>query len=279
MSDRSRSSSRLIVWAITLLLAVGAVALTLQTNAALQAALLSVARRAIAAVIGGDGLAKWTPLLLKLAFFAAMATLVWGGGFLRGADRRRTLLDGVVTAGVMAVGLEALQAVLSHRQASPADALWCAGTGCLTAGVLFAGQWAAVKFPKLVNRQTVLYVVFGVLTTLVNIVSFQLFYNLLHIPALITNAIAWVLSVLVAYITNKRYVFESRTGTAAAFWREIGMFFGARLLSFGVDEAGIWLLIDVVGLHSGLSKILMNVVVLILNYIFSKWFIFKKNKE
>ena len=129
------------------------------------------------------------------------------------------------------------------------------------------------------NRETVLYVVFGVITTIVNILSFQVAANWLGAPALIANAIAWVLSVLVAYITNKLFVFQSHVRGFLALAKEVGLFFGARLLSFGVDELGIWLMVDVAHISGLVSKIAMNVIVLILNYIFSKWFIFANKKS
>ena len=88
-----------------------------------------------------------------------------------------------------------------------------------------------------------------------------------------------MLSVLVAYITNKLFVFQSHVRGFLALAKEVGLFFGARLLSFGVDELGIWLMVDVAHISGLVSKIAMNVIVLILNYIFSKWFIFANKKS
>ncbi len=233
----------------------------------------------VAAIMGeGSVLIGYTPLLLKLLFFGCLALTVWGCLFSEGVAPLKTLLCGVAVTLFAAGGVELLQSANPLRTAVWSDFLLSTGIGVLTAGGLFLGEWGAQTFPKLLNRETILYVVFGGVTTVVNIVVFQLCYNLLGIHELIANTLAWIAAVLVAYITNKLWVFESHTKTVAAFLQEIGLFFGARLLSFGVDQLGIWLMVSVLSFHSGLAKIITNIIVLIMNYLFSKWFIFKKDK-
>ena len=91
-------------------------------------------------------------------------------------------------------------------------------------------------FKKVVNRETVLYIVFGVLTTLVNFVSFKLFDVLLGTKLyLVTNVIAWVIAVAFAYVTNKLFVFESKSWALPVIRREIPSFVAARLFSLGAD--------------------------------------------
>lgn len=136
-----------------------------------------------------------------------------------------------------------------------------------------------VLLQKLINRETILYVVFGVLTTVINIVVFALCSQFFHLSWELGNGIAWVLSVLFAFITNKLFVFESKSFRLRTFFWEIGSFFAARLFSLAVEYVGMWLLIDVLAAGEMLSKILMNVVVIILNYILSKLIIFKKNAQ
>lgn len=138
-------------------------------------------------------------------------------------------------------------------------------------------------FARLVNRETVSYLIFGIITTVINIVAGIVSYNTLIVTAMapavvniVSTSFAWVVAVLFAYVVNKRYVFHSKTDTARAAWREFGLFIGARLLSFGAELIGMLLLVDVFDVLYGISKILMNIVVLILNYLFSKWFIFNK---
>lgn len=111
---------------------------------------------------------------------------------------------------------------------------------------------------------------------MVNILSYQIFYHSLGIPNLVSNALAWVLSVLVAYIVNKLFVFQSSTADARALLREFGLFVAARLFSFGIDELGMWLMVDVARLNTGISKLAVNIVVVILNYFFSKRIIFAR---
>ena len=130
-------------------------------------------------------------------------------------------------------------------------------------------------FKKLVNRETILYVVFGVLTTLINLAVFAL-SSRLSIAWELGNGIAWIVSVLFAFITNKLFVFESKSFRFGIFLRELLSFFAARLFSLAVEYAGLWLLIDVLGWKEMLAKILMNIVVIILNYLLSKLLIFKK---
>ncbi len=139
-------------------------------------------------------------------------------------------------------------------------------------------------------RELLLYVVFGVLTTLVNFGVFWLFTKLLGEGLyLLNNAIAWVAGVIFAFITNKLLVFKSKSWQLKTAIKELTEFFGARLFSFGVEEGGMWLFISVMGLGAKslslfgitltgqfLVKIALAVVVVILNYFFSKFIIFKK---
>ena len=128
-------------------------------------------------------------------------------------------------------------------------------------------------------REMILYLVFGGLTTLVNIFSYFVLTDVGEIQYLVSTAIAWVLSVLFAYFTNRVWVFQSTASGTKAILREIGSFFGCRLLSGAIDMGIMFLCVSVLGLPDKLIKILANVVVIILNYLFSKLFIFKKDKQ
>lgn len=131
---------------------------------------------------------------------------------------------------------------------------------------------------KLFTREIILYLVAGVLTTIVNIISYHIFCNIIGIESLISNGIAWVLSVLFAYVANDRFVFVQEKMTKQQEFKKFIKFITARLFSFGVDEAGMFLFVEIVFVHNIIAKIIMNVIVVILNYIFSKVFIFK-NKD
>lgn len=131
---------------------------------------------------------------------------------------------------------------------------------------------------KLFTREIILYLVAGVLTTIINIISYHIFCNIIGIESLISNGIAWVLSVLFAYIANDKFVFVQEKMTKQQEFKKFVKFITARLFSFGVDEAGMFLFVEIVFIHNIIAKIIMNVIVVILNYIFSKVFIFK-NKD
>lgn len=131
-----------------------------------------------------------------------------------------------------------------------------------------------------INRETILYVVFGVLTTVVSyVVGLACYYTLPLESALlnvISNCISWVAAVVFAFITNKIFVFESKSWAASVLLHEIPTFLSARLLSLGVELLGMWLLVDCAHIPYAISKILMNVLVILINYVLSKLVIFKK---
>ena len=122
-------------------------------------------------------------------------------------------------------------------------------------------------------REVLMYLVFGGLTTLVNIVAFFILRKL-SVSVYISNLIAWVVAVLFAFITNKLFVFESKDKSKIG--KELISFFGFRILSLGVDMGAMYLLLQVINTGEVFAKIIANVIVIILNYIFSKLFVFKK---
>ena len=124
-------------------------------------------------------------------------------------------------------------------------------------------------------REVLLYLVFGGLTTLINIVAFYILRKL-SIELQVSNVIAWILSVLFAFITNKLFVFESKNKSKKENVKEMTSFFGFRILSVLFDIGFMHLLVSILNIHEMISKILSNILVIILNYVFSKVFIFKK---
>ena len=122
----------------------------------------------------------------------------------------------------------------------------------------------------------ILYGIFGVLTTLINIVSYSLFYSVFGVSNVISNIIAWVLSVLFAFITNKLWVFESKSFEFKLFMAELGNFTLCRLAT-GVLDLGIMFVgVDLLKGPAIILKVVSNVIVIILNYVMSKVFVFKK---
>lgn len=127
-------------------------------------------------------------------------------------------------------------------------------------------------------KQIFLYLFFGGVTTVVNIVAFFISYEILGINSIVSTVLAWVAAVAVAYITNKIYVFESVTTTFMELIREITAFLSCRVLSLGADVFIMWLFKEVLGYNAVLVKIMANFIVVVMNYIFSKLFIFKGEK-
>ena len=122
------------------------------------------------------------------------------------------------------------------------------------------------------DRELVLYVVFGAFTFLVNIVTYFLFESVMGINYLVSNVLAWFFSVLFAYITNRTWVFESKS---PHILKEMSLFFSGRIFSGVVDMILMYTFIDLLVFDSSISKIVVQVIVIILNYIFSKLIVFK----
>jgi putative flippase GtrA len=123
------------------------------------------------------------------------------------------------------------------------------------------------------DRELILYVVFGAFTFFVNLISYFFFANILNINYLISNAIAWFLSVLFAYVTNRTWVFESKS---PKILKEMSLFFGGRIFSGVVDMVLMYTFIDLLVFDDTISKIVVQIIVIVLNYIFSKLIVFKE---
>lgn len=134
-------------------------------------------------------------------------------------------------------------------------------------------------------KEIIMYLIFGVGTTAVNWVIYTVlvaFGNVVNLT--LANIIAWVGAVAFAYITNKLWVFESKSWSPKVVWKELGMFLGARIFS-GIFEIGlfpvlVWLGMNqaIFGVEGMLAKVVISVWVIVLNYIFSKLLVFKKKE-
>lgn len=132
-------------------------------------------------------------------------------------------------------------------------------------------------YKKIVNRETITYGISGVLTTLVNFISYESLYRI-GLSNLTANWIAWVIAVTFAYLVNKWGVFRSRSENAKVEISKIGKFYGARLVSLGVEQVGIYVFVERLGYYRWLIKVALSLIVIIINYIFSKLYIFKKDR-
>lgn len=125
-------------------------------------------------------------------------------------------------------------------------------------------------------KEVISYLVFGVATTIVNFAVFFICKDMLGIDYKISNAISWFLSVLFAFFTNKYFVFGSKHEDLSSFVREMLLFYWYRILSFVIDMALMILMIEVLHISDFWAKMATQVAVVVLNYFFSKFFIFNK---
>ncbi len=162
-------------------------------------------------------------------------------------------------------------------------------------------------FDRLVNRETIMYIIFGVLTTLVNLIVYTIFDKILSDGGTAAEAvasettfqgaidtflskgtagiIAWVVAVAFAYVTNRQWVFTKRAHGAKNIALECGKFVGARVATGVIEILGTPALV-VLGLTAKIfgvdvAKLIVSVVIVVLNYVFSKLFVFNagKNKD
>lgn len=124
----------------------------------------------------------------------------------------------------------------------------------------------------ILNRQIILYLIFGILTTLVNILTYILFVYLIEISYLFGNILAWFVSVVFAYITNRILVFESKNSQIIL---EFTFFVGGRVFSGFLDTLLLYIFIALLSLDDLFSKIVIGIIVVIVNYILSRDIVFK----
>ena len=132
-------------------------------------------------------------------------------------------------------------------------------------------------------REIINYLIFGVLTTVFSIVSYMLFANLLFsektdITVQISNVLSWICAVIFAYLTNRKYVFNSKSEGKEKY-KEVFNFFLARFFSLIIDMALMFVLFSLMHIDDTISKIIVQFVVVVVNYIFSKIFVFKNNTD
>lgn len=120
------------------------------------------------------------------------------------------------------------------------------------------------------------YLFFGVLTTLVNYIVYLPCFNLLGLSAVVSNLIAWVVAVGFAFVTNKPFVFRSHDWSAKTVIPELTKFVGTRVASGAAESVILWITVDFLGWNGNIWKLVTSVLVVILNYIGSKLLVFRK---
>lgn len=129
---------------------------------------------------------------------------------------------------------------------------------------------------KLLTKEVILYIVFGILTTIVNLVSFYILNTILNWEENISNLIAIILAVLVAYITNKDLVFHSNAKGIKSRLIQFIKFMIGRAFTMVVEVVGGLLLFQL-PIPNIVTKALLTIVAIFLNFFISKFFAFKKN--
>ena len=125
----------------------------------------------------------------------------------------------------------------------------------------------------LLNREVMTYLVFGVLTTALNYAVYFGLRQVISWP--IANGIAWLVAVEFAYVTNRAIVFRSK----GPYFKEMIQFYLSRLSTLGLESLVLFLMFDLAGAPEWLTKLFANVLVVIGNYILSKWIVFTRSRK
>ncbi len=128
-------------------------------------------------------------------------------------------------------------------------------------------------------KEQLLYLFFGVVTTIINFAVFAFFTQVVPLNELIANVIAWVFAVLAAYITNRIWVFSQKAKTKLAIVREIVAFYLGRVFTLLMEEIILLIFVSWLGMRAMPIKMIAQVLVIVGNYVISKCFVFRKNKK
>lgn len=124
-------------------------------------------------------------------------------------------------------------------------------------------------------REGILYLFFGGCTTLVNIVTYALATRTLGMNTVAASVLSWLLSVLFAYATNRKWVFASAACGVKAVVAEMVRFFAGRIATGAMDIAIMYVAVDMLGAPDMVMKVLSNILVIVLNYVISKLMVFR----
>ncbi len=134
-------------------------------------------------------------------------------------------------------------------------------------------------------REGIMYLIFGVATTVVNFALYTVLVKLLEADMTLSNGLSWVCAVIFAFVTNKIFVFQSKSMGAFLFIKEMTAFFGSRIIT-GIVEIILPTLLykigvdfDIFGIKGFSAKVTVSVIVIILNYVFSKFLVFKNKTK
>ena len=126
------------------------------------------------------------------------------------------------------------------------------------------------------SKPVILYGIFGILTTLVNVAVYYLFYERVGLSNLTSTVVAWFFAVLFAFVTNKMFVFDSKSWKYQMVVSEVLKFFGCRLGTGCIEVGMMVLFVDMLHFSGTSMKLITNFIVIVLNYVLSKLVIFRK---
>jgi len=126
------------------------------------------------------------------------------------------------------------------------------------------------------HKEILLYVIFGGFTTIISIATFAFFNVYLGVNELIANIFSWILSVLFAFITNLIWVFGVWSNNFSQFFYQMIAFYGGRVATLIIEEVILWIFIGKLSFNSIAVKAFAQIIVIVLNYIISKVFVFRK---
>ncbi len=139
--------------------------------------------------------------------------------------------------------------------------------------IIFWKTWVSL-FIK--HKEVCMYILFGGLTTLINLIVYDLLTEKAGVSILLATLVSWIISVLFAFVTNKLFVFESKNYSSSAWIKEGIKFFSARLFSLGIEEVFMLVCCNLLHFNDKICKILAQALIAILNYFLGKLVVFEK---
>ena len=132
---------------------------------------------------------------------------------------------------------------------------------------------------KILTREVIMYLIFGILTTLVNLITYFSFVNILNMEENISNVIAIVISILFAYFTNSNIVFRVKRNNIKEKLMEFFKFIFGRIFTMVFEIVGFFIMFNILGITDIISKPLITCLVIIMNYFISKYFAFRTKEQ
>ena len=143
------------------------------------------------------------------------------------------------------------------------------------------GEGNIIDIKKLLlnYKEQILYIIFGVLTTVLNFLVYIIFTRVFEANFLISNAVAWLLAVIFAFITNKIYVFNSTDYNIKFIIKEFSEFTISRIFTGLLDIGLLYLFVTIIHMNDLISKIIIGIIITILNYVISKMYVFRGGEK